>query len=185
MKNARTMAISILLTAAAVLVGCAPSPQDQADPRTDQADARVRAKWGKGIGELPAARLDIISPHNENITDEFDRAFRLYHAEQFGQRAEIQWRDVGGGSSAIVRFIRNVYANGGSPGIDILWGGGDYYFQKLAKEDLLAPMTLRADFLATVPAHLGGVPMYHHDTDKNVHLWCGSTLSGFGRRCTS
>lgn len=172
--------MSIVLAAAAALVGCASSREDDADPRTDQADARVRAKWGKGIDELPLRKLDLISPNNENITNEFELAFRLYHAEEFGQRVEIQWRDVGGGSSAIVRFIRNIYADSDSPGIDILWGGGDYYFQKLAKEGLLSPMKLRADFLATVPADLGGVPLYHHDEEKNVHLWCGSTLSGFG-----
>ena len=180
MTRPRTMVMSILLAAAAAVGGCASSQEDDADPRTDQADARVRAKWGKGIDELPARKLDVISPHNENITDEFALAFRLYHAEEFGERAEIQWRDVGGGSSAIVRFIRNVYAESERSGIDVLWGGGDYYFQTLAKEGLLSPMKLRADFLATVPANLGGVPMYHHDAEKDVHLWCGSTLSGFG-----
>ena len=54
--------------------------------RIDAGELFLRESPFDPVADLPVRRLDIISPHNENITDEFELAFRLYHAEEFGQR---------------------------------------------------------------------------------------------------
>ena len=58
----------------------------------------------KGAERLPATQtLIILSPHNEAVKQEFERAFRAWHAKQYGEPASIDWRNVGG-TSEIVRF---------------------------------------------------------------------------------
>jgi len=165
---------AVALCGAGLLAGCggeaAPS-----DPRAAAIDKKVRAAWGKSLDELPTVRLRAISPHNENIVNEFEWAFSLHHAVAYGQKVDIEWRDVGGGSTAVLRYLRNVYARADTAEIDVVWGGGEVNFQKLAAEGILRPMKLSKDVLANVPATFGGVEMY----DPN-HLWCGSAVSGFG-----
>jgi iron(III) transport system substrate-binding protein len=45
-----------------------------------------------------AARLVIISPHNEAIRFEFGRGFDRWHRARYGQAAAIDWRNIGGTS---------------------------------------------------------------------------------------
>ncbi|MDK1031761.1 MAG: extracellular solute-binding protein, partial [Planctomycetia bacterium] len=112
---------------------------------------------------------------NENIQNEFTWAFSNFYAANYGRRVHIEWRNVGGGGSTIVRSLRNMYSRDDSPGIDILWGGGEFPFQKLADEGLLTPLKLSDDVLQNIPATLGGLEMY--DPRRR---WCGSAVSGFG-----
>lgn len=168
-----------VVVAAAILAGCgqkgATGPQEYSSARSAAVQREVQAKWGKSLDELETVTLVAISPHNENIQNEFTWAFSLHHAKQYGQTVHIEWRTVGGGSSSIVRFLRNVYARSESCGIDLLWGGGEFHFQKLAAQGLLEPMELSEDVLAEVPAVFGGLEMY----DEQLR-WCGSAVSGFG-----
>ena len=53
-------------------------------------------------------QLVIISPHNEAIRFEFERAFREYCREKLGRDVDIDWRTPGG-TSEIVRFINSSY----------------------------------------------------------------------------
>lgn len=167
--------LCLALLAAATVVGCGEGQSGPSDPRAAAVDAAVRDKWGKSLDELPTVTLQVISPHNEDIQNEFEWAFSLYHAAQFGQKVKIAWRDVGGGGSAVLRYILNVYEKSETSDLDVVWGGGDDCYHKLAKKNLLAPMTLADDVLANVPAAFGGVVMYDKD-----HRWCGSAVSGFG-----
>ena len=155
--------------------GCAGKGAAPADPRVEQTDRLVRQRFGRALAELPTLRLSAITPNNQNICDEFERAFSLHHASEFGQKVRIDWRDVGGGSTSILQYLRNVYARSSTSELDVVWGGGDYNFRKMAGEKLLTPMRVPPEYRDNVPRVLGGVEMY----DANG-LWCGSAVSGFG-----
>jgi iron(III) transport system substrate-binding protein len=165
----------LIVAWASALAGCQDIREGPADDRIAQTDRVVQAKWGKPLADLPTVRLVAISPHNENIQKEFEQAFTLHHAREFGQRVHIQWHDVGGGGNAIGKYLRNVYAHSDTSKIDVLWGGGDFMFAPIAEEGLLEPMALSADVLANIPAEVGGIRMY----DEKFR-WCGSAVSGFG-----
>jgi iron(III) transport system substrate-binding protein len=162
----------ILAVAAALLGGCKKTVQAPDDPRA----VAVEEQLGKSLDELPLVKLVAISPHNKNITDEYEWAFSLYHAVEFGSRVDIEWRDVGGGSSTILTYLRNVYGEGRQTcGIDIVWGGGEHNFIRMAGEGMLEKLTLGDDIGNNIPATFGGVKMM----DEGPH-WIGSALSGFG-----
>ncbi len=89
-------------------------------------------------------RLVIMTPHNETIKREFSEAFTEYWQEKTGEKVYIDWRSPGG-----IREIRMVLEsdfsiaekNGSdSIGVDVFFGGGTYEFQKMAKNDRLAPL---------------------------------------------
>jgi ABC-type Fe3+ transport system substrate-binding protein len=180
-------ALSLVAATACLLTACAGCGKDEstpADQRTAAADKAVRAKWGKSLADLPVVQLEIVSPHNENIIQEFEWAFSLHHALEYGQRVDLVESQVGGGGSSIEKYLLNVYANAPSSGIDVLWGGGDFAFATLAKNALLEPMTLRDDVPANVPAQFGGLPMLAGANappeGPRQFLWIGSAVSGFG-----
>jgi iron(III) transport system substrate-binding protein len=175
--NARRarFAAGLVLLAAATVAGCGQGQEGPSDPRAAAVDQAVRKKWGKPLDELPTVTLQVISPNNEDIQNEFEWAFSLCHAAEYGQKVKIAWRDVGGGGTAVLRYIINVYEHSKTSGLDVVWGGGEDCYHKLAKKDLLETMTLAGDVLANIPASFGGVVMYDKD-----HRWCGSAVSGFG-----
>ena len=136
--------VVLMIALAAGSVGCAGSARTPDDPRRSGVDEQVRRKWGKGLADLPTLKLLAISPHNKNITDEYEWAFSLYHAVTFGQTVDIEWYDVGGGGSAILTYLRNVYADGqDSSGIDVVWGGGEHMFEQIAGEGSWSRWTFR------------------------------------------
>jgi iron(III) transport system substrate-binding protein len=155
--------------------GCGSESSAPADPRAAAVDRQVRQKWGKGLDELPTATLNVISPHNENIRNEFQWAFSLHHAAAYGSKVSIVWRDVGGGSTAVLRYLLNVYGSAKTSKIDVVWGGGQYNFDVLAGKGVLAPMALADDVTANIPAAFGVIEL----RDPN-RLWCGSAISAFG-----
>jgi len=171
----KTIQAAILLTILLIISGCGKKDEQPLDSREAAADKIVRQKYGKPLAELPVAKLVVISPHNTDIENEFEKAFSLHHAVEYGQKVAIEWRDVGGGSSAILQHLRNVYENSNRSGIDIVWGGGDYNFGKMADEGILQKMAIAPDVLKNIPQNFGGLEMY--DQEKR---WCGSALSGFG-----
>lgn len=57
-----------------------------------------------------AERLIIISPHNESIRSEFERAFVRHLRETFDREVWIDWRQPGG-TSEIARYLKSEYAN--------------------------------------------------------------------------
>jgi len=126
------------------------------------------------FGETP--EVIVISPHWEGIKDETSRAFSAWHEKTFGQPAVIRWRQLGsGGGSEIIKFLRGEYADHGSSGVDVLYGGGVDPFHELKKDGLLARCDLPADILAAMPAQLNGMAIRDPDME-----WFGSSLSGFG-----
>ncbi len=123
----------------------------------------------------PAAKLKIISPHNEFIKDEFGRAFSAYYQTTYGEPVEFEWVDVGG-TDADVRYIRSGFASTPAGiGIDLFWGGGVDPYIALAGENLFETYQVSASVLNDIPQTLGGIPMY-----DSQYRWYGSALSGFG-----
>ena len=84
----------------AVVSGCGSGDSLPDDGRTQAADEQVRAKWGKPLDELPTATLAVISPHNENIRNEFQWAFSLHHAVEHGRGPGIREQAKIGARSA-------------------------------------------------------------------------------------
>src|SRR5215468_4933446 len=114
---------------------------------------------GAGSSEkgTSTARLVIVTPHNQDIRREFERAFNDWHAAKYGERVELDYR-VPGGTVDIKRLLENTYGGyrdkqGRLPDdvpadIDVAWGGGDYFFNSaLKKLGLLQPMRFDLAFL--------------------------------------
>jgi len=97
------------------------------------------------------AEVVVISPHWEGIRDETSRAFSAWHEKTFGEPAVIRWKNLGGGGSQIIKFLRGEYAAHASSGVDVLYGGGIDPFLELKKDGLLARCDLPADVLAAIP----------------------------------
>ena len=174
MRDARIIA-AMLLAAVAALAGCGGQEGLPDDERTAAADRAVRRRWGKPLAELPVLTLEVISPHNQDIKNEFTWAFSLHHAVEFGSRVDISWRDVGGGGTSIGDYLTAVYKQSDASGIDVLWGGGEYVFNPLARAGVLEKLDLPPDVPTNVPVTLGGMEMI--DAERR---WIGSAVSGFG-----
>lgn len=92
-------------------------------------------------------RLIIVSPHVPQIRDEFGRAFSKWHAEQFGEPVEVDWRAPGGTSeirkqldAMFTSAVKQLASTGqipadagddfilppGSMEYDLFFGGGSY-----------------------------------------------------------
>jgi len=57
----------------------------------------------------PAERLVIVTPHNETIRYEFERAFVAHCRDVLGRRVAIEWR-LPGGTADIVRYVDDQFA---------------------------------------------------------------------------
>lgn len=55
-----------------------------------------------------ALTLTILSPHNEAIRFEYQRAFNKWHQEHYGKAVDIDWRTIGG-TSAIAQYLASEY----------------------------------------------------------------------------
>ena len=165
----------IVLCLALAMPGCSGDEALPDNPRQKETDRIVREKYGRSLAELSTLKLVVISPHNTDIETEYEEAFSLFHAVHYGEKVDIEWRDVGGGGSAILRHLLNVYGSSDRSGIDIVWGGGEPNFQRMAEEGILKKMEIPRDVLDNIPAQLGGIEMY-----SKKGLWVGSAVSGFG-----
>lgn len=120
-------------------------------------------------------KVIVLSPHSDNIKYEIEKGFKAYYKAKYGTDAAIDWRDIGGGGSSILSYIRNVYSRSETCGIDILFGAGETPHQYLAADGLLTAYSPAEDYLAAVPEFFGGTRLYGPD-----HLWHGVVLSSFG-----
>lgn len=158
--------------------------------------------WGGGgeDGEDSAGagrRLIIVSPHNAQIRYEIERAFDAWHREQYGEGVDIAWRSLGG-TGDIQRVLASKYrrlAERGAEemfaGYDMVFGGGDYFFDRVLKPgitiqrgeaderrlSLTEAVEIDAALLeAAYPtARIAGNKLY----DPAGH-WYGVVLSSFG-----
>ncbi|HEX4139876.1 MAG TPA: extracellular solute-binding protein [Candidatus Methylacidiphilales bacterium] len=119
--------------------------------------------------------LVVISPHSDEIKEETARAFAAWHEKHYGTPATIRWREAGGGTSQIIRYLLAEFKSNPAPGIDVLYGGGLPPVVTFEQAGLLTPYTPPADILAAIPAQLNGANLI----DPN-HEWFATALSGFG-----
>ncbi len=125
----------------------------------------------------PAANeVVVISPHWDGIKHETARAFDAWHRERYNEPATVRWREIGGGTSAIIQFLKSEFQQRpGGIGIDIMYGGGVDPFLDLKDAGLLQRWDPPAPILDAIPPRIGGFPVY--DPGRQ---WFGAALSGFG-----
>lgn len=138
-------------------------------------------------------RLTIMTSHNQDIRNEFAAAFDRWHREQHGQAAEIVFLAPGGGGE-VRRYLESVYAGRIKDGkvddsfradVDLVWGGGDFFFDVEIKK-FLQPTSLPQAVLdeAFAVKSLAGVRLYDFGTNKDgtptAPKWIGICLSSFG-----
>lgn len=122
-----------------------------------------------------AAQVVILTPHVDAIRQEFGRGFAEWHLRHFGEKAEVQWRNVGGTSDAL-RFVQSEFSKKPEGiGLDILFGGGQEPYLVLADKKLSARHQPPAEILAGIPQDLQGMDVY----DENF-TWFAAALSSFG-----
>jgi iron(III) transport system substrate-binding protein len=54
--------------------------------------------------------LVIVTPHNEAIRYEFERAFSQWHQQKYGRPVKVEWRAIGG-TTEISRYLTSEYAS--------------------------------------------------------------------------
>jgi ABC-type Fe3+ transport system substrate-binding protein len=119
--------------------------------------------------------LVVISPHPDEVKDETARAFTAWHQQHYGKPVTIRWREAGGGTNQINRYLLAEFKSNASPGLDVLYGGGIDPFITMEQANLLTPYDPPADILAAIPAQLNGTNII-----DPKHEWFGTALSGFG-----
>ncbi|MCS7166824.1 MAG: ABC transporter substrate-binding protein [Gemmatales bacterium] len=135
-----------------------------------------------GCGDQTTAPqvLVFISPHRDEIRYEAEQGFRRWLRQQSGwEQTEVQfvWRDIGGGTSQIIRYLDAQYQlNPASCGIDIFWGGGTDVYIDLKRKGLLEHCPLPEDVLAFLgPGDVMGIEL--RDPEG---YWYGSMLTTLG-----
>ncbi|MEM6910969.1 MAG: extracellular solute-binding protein [Verrucomicrobiota bacterium] len=132
----------------------------------------------------PEDTLVLITPHNETIRREFDKAFRQHMLAEHGRKIVLDWR-VPGGTSEIRKFIDAEFVHSRKNerigiGIDLFFGGGVYDFEQQQKAGQLEatevfsrhPEWFQDDI---IPASFSGEVYYHEGGE-----WVGTCLSSFG-----
>ena len=122
-----------------------------------------------------ANRVIIITPHLDAIRVEFGRGFAEWHLQKYGEKAEPDFRQVGGTSDAL-RFVQSEFAEKPAGiGLDCFWGGGQEPYLLLADKKLLVRYEPPPEILSSIPESINGVEVY--DPNKT---WYGAALSSFG-----
>jgi len=128
------------------------------------------------VWPVAADQLVLMSPHSDEIQNEFEAAFQAYYQRRTGRNVQLEWLDIGGGTSSILRYIKSEF--GRSPNginIDVFFGGGMDPYVDLAERKLCYAYRLPDGLLRRLPEKIGGVPLYDAQ-----HRWYGATLAGFG-----
>jgi ABC-type Fe3+ transport system substrate-binding protein len=158
----------------------------------------LRGAGARTVADRNAARLVIVTPHNQDIRREFARAFSAWHLRRYGQAVELDFR-VPGATNDIRRLLDTTYRSyldsAGRlpddfvPDIQVIWGGGDFFFNELkgfSHGSVLQPLGLTQEQLDDVfpQKSLAGVALYDQAADAAGRplppQWVGVCLSAFG-----
>ena len=124
---------------------------------------------------LAVESVIVLTPHPEEIRQEFEAGFAAWHQERYGQPARIEWRDVGGSGEA-QRFVESEFASKpGGIGIDVFFGGGPEPFLALADRKWVEVHRPVAEIFDGIATHANGAEVY----DPGLS-WYGACLSSFG-----
>jgi iron(III) transport system substrate-binding protein len=141
-------------------------------------------------------RLVIITANTQDIRRAFAAAFADWYRKKFGQNVILDYR-VPGGANDISRQLDTTYRAARSadgtlpanfhPDIDMVWGGGDYFFDVELKrrDNVLEPMDIDPNLLrAAFPQPtLAEVKLYDYQPAlgaKQKPTWVGLCLSSMG-----
>jgi ABC-type Fe3+ transport system substrate-binding protein len=121
-------------------------------------------------------KLVLVSPHSDEIQNEFSDGFEVHYQTTTGRTVSLEWLDVGGGTSSILRYIKSEF-NRQPDGIqiDLFFGGGLDPYTELADAGILQPYRLPDKVLSGIATTIGGIPVYDPE-----FRWFGATLAGFG-----
>jgi len=132
--------------------------------------------WAEKPQEKSGEVLRITSPHRREVRQEYSRAFRQWLRTHHGREAHIEWLDVGGGTSKIMKDLETRFKkHPDHPGVDLLFGGGVDPYLTASREGWLEKPDLPAEALAGIPAECAGLPVYDPEGK-----WFGVAMSGFG-----
>ena len=140
-----------------------------------------------------ALELRIVTPHQRDIRQAFERAFSDYHRARFGKAVRVVYL-VPGGTNDMVRYLSDFYDSRRdpttralppetevTPDVDVVFGGGDTTFDRELKPFLkpvrLSPGTLEAAF---PEPDLAGVALYERTQGGTPPRWVGVVLASFG-----
>lgn len=155
------------------------------------------AAGGPASNSGAALRLVVVTPDNQDIRNEFARAFDLWHRRHYGAPVTLDFR-VPGGSTDVKRLLNTTFAayrdahgklSGALPAdFDVAWGGGDYLFARELDPGILQPIHLSPELLKEFRAAfpkptLAGVRLYDPATAPGgapTPRWIGVCLSSFG-----
>jgi ABC-type Fe3+ transport system substrate-binding protein len=152
-----------------------------------------KASDARALNADSALELRVITPHQRDIRQTFERGFSDWHRARFGKAVRIVYLSSGG-TNDIVRYLSDFYGSrrdsktgelapesSVTPDVDVVFGGGDTTFDRELKPFLkqvkLPPGTLEAAFPAP---DLAGVPLYERTKDGAAPRWVGTVLSSFG-----
>jgi iron(III) transport system substrate-binding protein len=148
---------------------------------------------GRAERTATALQLRIITPHNQDIRRAFEPAFSDWHLKHHGQPVAITYLSPGG-TNDIVRYLKDIYGSyrdsSGAllpeaqvdTGIDVVWGGGDYAFERDFKP-FLKPLSVSQELIREVfPApDLAGVALFDPAAEgEQPPKWVGVVVSTFG-----
>ncbi|MEM7228517.1 MAG: extracellular solute-binding protein [Planctomycetota bacterium] len=141
-----------------------------------------------------ARRLIIITPHNEQIRQEFAEAFDAWHTEAYGERVEVIY-NVPGGTSEIRKLLLAQFEadlrRGDDVGgnADLVFGGGSYEHGvlrdgvevnvdgEIRSTSISAPVDFDDAWLDEIFGENKIADITLYDPEKH---WFGVALSGFG-----
>ncbi len=112
--------------------------------------------------------MTVISPHNNEIQEEFGSAWDKAHPDM-----PVKWINQGGTPQDLL-FVTQGFkgrSKAQGVGVDVFFGGGGETFTELQKGGMLAPFAGKSD----VPTELNKVPLRAKDG-----TWVAAALSGFG-----
>ncbi len=160
------------------------------------------------VSPADAERLVVITPHNEQIRYEFERAFSDWHDREYGSPVDIDWRTPGG-TSEIRKQLQSIYTKAlkdgtitpggelasGAPTLpnDVLFGGGSYEHGQMKdgvsvelgtgedRRSVQLAISTPADFSQSeLDAIFGENSVGSGQLYEPEGYWIGTALSGFG-----
>ncbi len=127
-----------------------------------------------GCGSDEEVDLIIVSPHTDDVQEEFAAAFSAWHEARYGTPVRVEWRNIGG-TGPTAGYIKAQYERSDSSGLDVLFGGGAPTHEDLAGHGVLATLVLPAETLEQIPETLQGV----RQRDGELR-WVAACVSSFG-----
>lgn len=127
------------------------------------------------LSVIPVAKADtdtlvLLHPHSADVADDVIGDFQNWYQDEFGTAITVQQLTMDSGAC-----YQQVKTWDGNPEADVMWGGGEYYFMKLAGKVLLEGYKVRGD--ADIEDAFGGWPLKDPEEESR---WYAAALSSFG-----